>query len=268
MQWEYKALPQFVKQVDGRSVTGIFAVHGNIDDYGDRSHPGTFADYRANGRSRVRFLWQHNAMEPPIASITAIRELSRDQLPAQVLSYAPDATGAAEVTREYLDTARGSEVLEGIKAGAITEMSYAFTVDRYDYQADDENVGQEVRNLYGVTLYDISDVLWGANPATLAGSKRMPLAAEHEAVRATVDRYTQRLQDLTALRAKEGRVLSDANRKRIQEAVATLEQSIKALQDLLQATEPGDPDKAARQAEGQRLYAAYQHTLARLQGVR
>jgi hypothetical protein len=123
---EYKATPQFTKQIENRTVIGIFAVHGNVDEGGDRSWPGSFADTRVHGRDRVRFLWQHRSVDPPIAVVNYIRELSRNELPDSVTTYAPDAMGGVEVSRTYLYTLIGNEVLTDLKAGAIDEMSYAF----------------------------------------------------------------------------------------------------------------------------------------------
>ena len=49
---------------------------------------------------------------------------------------------------------------------------------------------------------------------------------------AAVDDYTSRFKALAALRAKDGRVLSGENRKRIEEAVASLDGARTALGDL------------------------------------
>lgn len=246
---EFKAAPAFTTGIEGRVVRGVFAVHGNVDEGGDRSHPGSFLSVAKGGRLRARFVWQHRTDEPPVAAIREIRELSRAELPASVLAFAPDATGGVEVAREYLDTPRGNEILIGIKAGAIEEMSYAYDVTAHDY-TDVPGLGT-VREIRGVTLYDISDVLWGMNPATIA-AKRLPLAEHSETVLAAVKGYTKRLQDLNALRAKEGRVLSGANRKRISEAVEALANAKTALEDLLTATET-EP-KTSLLAEMQREY--------------
>jgi len=223
---ETKSLPQFHTKIDGRTVRGIFAVHGNVDAGGDRSHPGSFGDFLAGGRLRARFLWQHDASAPPIAAIKAIREVGREALPEAVLSFAPDATGGTEVEREYLETPRAEEVLVGLKSGAIAEMSYAYEVKRYDLE---EPEGREwpVRNIYESELYDISDVNWGMNPATLA-AKRLPLAAEGDAALAAVREWMDRVKALQDLRAKEGRVISGANRRKIEEARDVLDELLKA----------------------------------------
>lgn len=173
---ETKETPQYIKAIEGRKATGIFAVHGNIDSVGDRSWPGAFAKtINDRGLRGFKFLWQHDFEAPPIATILEVREVPREQLPEQVLAAAPEALGGALVTREYLDTPRGNEILAGLKAGAITEMSYGYDPVKFDYE-DLAERGM-VRNLREVKLYDISDVLWGANGATSAVKSRVPLEA-------------------------------------------------------------------------------------------
>lgn len=174
---ESKGLPAFTKDIDGRAVAGIFAVHGHLDAYGDISHPGAFAKtIQERGTRKVKYLWSHtfggyfDTPQPPTAVIKSIQEIGRDALPEGVLDVAPDATGGVEVVREYLNTDRGNEMLEGVSKGAITEQSYAFDVMKYDFA--DMN-GRKVRNLRELKLYEVSDVLWGANDATLA-AKSLP----------------------------------------------------------------------------------------------
>lgn len=177
---EHKAFPAVSYKASGdgdRVRTGIAAVFGNVDSYKDITHPGAFTKTLSEGRSRWVHLWNHNAMEPPIATVLDIREVGKGELPEEILKYAPDATGGLLVKREYLKTPRAEEVLAGIDAGAITEMSFAYDIVKSDYS---ETKGdQQIRNLREVALYDTSDVNWGANPATVASAKngliKMPL---------------------------------------------------------------------------------------------
>lgn len=261
---EYKSLPQFTKAIDDRTVEGIFCVHGNIDSGRDRSHPGLFGDFTSGGRKRTVFLWQHDSSAPPIAAITRIYDVAAADLPPAVKAYAPDATGGVAVVRTYLDTPRGNEVLAGLKAGAITEMSYAYDPTRWDYEEQSDG-GFPFRNLYAADLMDISDVTWGMNPATSADGTKTgrPILVEHATVLAAVAAYTDRYQQLSELRAKEGRVLSGENRTRIKEAVDALEAARKALDGLLAAT---DPQKTLTPDDAQ-LFAEYQRTVRYLNGV-
>lgn len=216
---EQKLLPQFTKSIEDRTVVGIFAVHGNVDTGNDRSWPGSFSNVSVNGRNRARFLWMHNSYDPPIAAIDYIKELTRDELPTSVLGFAPDATGGVEVRRTYLDTPRGNEVLAGIKAGVIEEMSYAYDVTRSDFEEID---GVQVRNIREIKLYDVSDVTWGLNPATVAVKSRVissfPLADHFKAVLEATTELVTRADDIITTRidqrthqVRSGRVFSAAN---------------------------------------------------------
>lgn len=251
---EKKIAPHFVKSIEDRTVTGLFAIHGNIDEYGDRSWPGSFANVKVNGRDRARFLWAHRADEPPIASIQGVREIGRDELPESVLSYAPNATGAVEVTRSYLDTARGNEVLAGLKAGAIEEMSYAYETKKVDFEEVD---GDQIRNIREVKLYDISDVNHGANPATVAIKSRlldaMPLIDHSQTVLAAIEELHERYAGLKALRTKEGRTFSSANMTRLTGIKDSLAELLTNLDELLKA---GTPEKAIGVADMAQLRAA------------
>jgi hypothetical protein len=106
--------------------------------------------------------------------VLELKEVGRDELPQAVLDFAPEATGGLVVTREYLETEMGEEVLKGIDAGAITEMSFGFDVISYELVTEGE---MTVRNLKELRLYDTSDVLWGMNGATVStGAKHaLPL---------------------------------------------------------------------------------------------
>lgn len=264
---EYKSIPQFTKAIEDRTVTGIFAVHGNVDDGGDRSWPGSFADPKIAGRDRAVFLWQHDSSAPPVAKLNYIREVNRSELPESVTAYAPDATGGVEVSRSYLDTPRGEEVLKGLQAGAIREMSYAYDVSQFDFEKTED--GKQIRNLRRVQLYDVSDVNWGMNPAT-AGMKEIkrlletgtPFEDHADGVESVLAAFAKRAAHMQGVRGKEGRVLSDANRKRIESLLTSLQAVTNDLTELLAATAP-KADPALVRA----LFFDYQRLQARLNGA-
>lgn len=266
---ETKTAPQFTKEIKDRAVTGIFAVHGNIDSSGDRSWPGSFADTKIAGRDRTVFLWQHDNMAPPVAVIKSVHELKQSQLPAAVFDYAPDATGGVEVTREYLDTPRGNEILTGIKAGAIDEMSYAYEVSKFDFEEiGDEPQKQMIRNLRGVRLFDISDVNWGMNPATI-GSKSFLGAGrsfdQHsELVVSAIEEFIERTKARYQVRAKEGRMFSAANMTRMGTMIGRLREMADEMDAMMQAaTPPKTVDPAVIDA----LWVEFQRSLAYANGV-
>jgi phage head maturation protease len=265
---EYKSVKATVLGIEDRTVTGIFCVHGNVDEgdgwtsSGDRSHPGLFDDFTIDGRKRVRFLWAHLSMQPPTATVDDLFEVSAVDLPPAVKVYAPDATGAVAIKRTYFEDDFSVGILNRIKAGALSEMSYSYDLTKWDFEEIDSS-HLPIRNLYKASLYDVSDVNWGMNPATSAdGSKTQPLNVERDMAHAAVRDYVDRLKKLTALRAKDGRVLSAANRRKIEESVQVLQDCIVSLQDVLDSSDPGK-----QKAEIQRLYIETQRIFAQLNGV-
>jgi len=270
---EYKSSKAFTMGIEGRTVTGIFAVHGNIDDGDgwssrDRSHPGLFGDFTVDGRKRAVFLWQHNSYEPPIATIDQLFEVARADLPPAVLQYAPGTTGGTGVKRTYLETNRANEVLSALSAGALSEMSYAYDPTRWDYEKGPSDSDIRIRNLYEADLFDVSDVTWGMNPATSAdGSKGQdwkvqPLTAHAGAVEAAIAELAARLVELKARRLKEGRTFSSANYT----ALITIADSLDTLSvDLRTVLDKSEPKTAT---DIRQLWLETQRTLATLQGVR
>jgi HK97 family phage prohead protease len=175
---EYKAIisTNIKAESNGRVRTGIAAVFGNVDSVGDRLMPGSFIRTINNNAKRVKHLWNHRHDMMPVANILELREVSRKELPADVLDLAPDATGGLLVKREYLKSSRDADqLLELIDAGTINEMSFAFDVVRSENveQKGDNGETKQVRELQEVALFDTSDVNWGANSATVAlGAKQ------------------------------------------------------------------------------------------------
>lgn len=167
---ETKIAPQHIKNINGRTVTGLFSVFGNVDSYGDIVTPGAFTKTFNDRGGQIFHLWQHDFESPAIAVVKDLRELRQDELPDAVKAAHPDATGGAEVAREYLDTPRGNEIMAGLNAGVPYKMSFAFDPIKVAMTEQDE---QKVRLLREVRIYETSDVLWGANDATVA-SKRAP----------------------------------------------------------------------------------------------
>lgn len=180
MDRQFKHLPYFKIASEGRVRKGVCAVFGNIDSWGDRIMPGAFAKTIQEGRSRVKHLWNHDFSSPPIASITELKEVTREELPEEVLAFAPEATGGLMVAREYYDTDLSNWVLQALDKGDVNEMSFGYDVLK---SAESEENETKVRNLVELKLFDTSDVLWGMNSATVAtGAKHsLPLGvvAQH-----------------------------------------------------------------------------------------
>ena len=162
-------------------VTGFPSVFGVLDDGGDVVTPGAYTKTLMERGQRMRWLWQHDSSQPPIAQIVEIAEVGAGQLPAAVAARWPEATGALMVKREYLDTPRGNEVLAGVRAGAINEMSIGYDAVQAEFPTAALQGGRPVKRiLKEIRLWEMSDVLWGMNAATanlkalLAGTQERP----------------------------------------------------------------------------------------------
>lgn len=208
---ELKALPGHIKAISGRTVTGVFSVFGNIDQYNDKIWPGAFSKTISERGSKIFHLWQHDFGCPPIAVIRSLREIPREELPSSVLQVAPEAMGGAEVVREYLETPRAEEVLTNLKAGAPLQMSFAFDTVKYDFEELPEARydWEHLRNIREVRLWETSDVLWGANEATVASKAHLPLTFLMKQLQAALDEWHDR---------KAGARHSDADTKLINSA--------------------------------------------------
>lgn len=226
---EYKAIQLETKEIgeDGRTVIGVAAVFGNIDSGMDRIFKGAFKKTLKENSGRFRHLWQHDMSQPPIATVKEMKEIGREELPADVQKAYPEATGGLLVARKYLDTPRGNEILAGIKDGAISEMSFAYDPLKYDFEEVKE-ADQEwpvmIRNLREVRLWETSDVVWGMNAATVASKSE--------------DFKLAQLNEIAAA-LKAGRVLSAANLGKLKDALAVLN-------DILLAAEPQEDEDAKR----------------------
>jgi HK97 family phage prohead protease len=165
---------RFTKEKAKGTIAGVFSVSGVRDSYGDRVMFGAFAKTMTAHRRRVRHLWNHMGFDPPTATVIDLYEVGRSDLPDEVLARFPEASGGAVVVRKYLESVRAQEIRDAILAGAVNEMSFAFDLERDSYFYGEEMIEGEptiTRWIREVTLYDTSDVNWGANAATMAAMK-------------------------------------------------------------------------------------------------
>lgn len=171
---EFKSFMAASQSIDdeSRTITGLGAVFGNVDEVGDRLHPGSFKKTLGDKPvNRVPYLWQHFLDAPPIAIIHEAKEVSRDQLPLDVQREYPDATGGVVVKRQYLKNDRADEIYEGVKAGAISGISFGFDPMERTYERKDNRA---IRNLHVVRLWEFSDTSIPANAATRAVKSAQP----------------------------------------------------------------------------------------------
>jgi len=240
-------------QPDGY-VEGIVSVFGNVDDGGDVIMPGAFTKTIQERASRIRGLWQHNINQPPIGKTLALTEVGRDALPPEVLAKAPGASGGLKLQAQILPTTLGNDVLIGLRAGAINEMSFGFEVIKEDISYP-EGVDRPIRVIREVRLWEWSPVNWGMNPATHIGNVKALEAALRRDPEAALNQVLKQAGDippevalplLAEWLGKAGRVLSAANVKKVENAIAQMGEAITALEALLESAKPPQDDDGAK----------------------
>ena len=238
------------------TIEAVVAVFDNTDRASEIIRFGAFADSLAKGLPKGT--WAHDWTQP-IAKTLAARELAPGD---PLLPAANSELGGLYVKGQFnLETQAGREAYSNIKFGIIDQFSIGYRVvkDSFDTKTD-------VRELHQVELFEWSPVLVGMNPATSLlsikgqdASPAMRLADHSEAVLATCKEFALRITSLRELRAKEGRVISAANRARIEACMGSMGAVMKDLEALMMMA---DPPAKADQVEVRRLHAEILRTLS------
>jgi len=172
---EHKSYPVFITKLDEEQgiVETVFAVFGNLDKVNDVIHPGAFVKTFVERGGKIKVLDQHrtDSVLSVLGKPRMLRELGRNELPPDLLAKYPEATGGAWSQVQFnLKTQAGHDVFQHFKAGDIDEWSFGYDALDFDY-SDVEGV--KARNLRTIKLYELSPVVWGANPATVTTSVKM-----------------------------------------------------------------------------------------------
>lgn len=176
-----RSFPIYIKQSDPATgiVDAIVAVIGNIDFGDDIIHPGAFTKTILERGLDIRVLDNHQSwsIENVVGKPIAIREIGKDELPAELLVKFPDATGGLFTTTQYLmRTKEGAGAFERIHAGAIGEYSIGFQILASDMSTVETDEGtREIRNIRTIKLFEYSPVIWAMNPATQTISSALNL---------------------------------------------------------------------------------------------
>lgn len=171
--FERKQLPTFVKSYDEDLgiVEHFVAIIGNVDDGNDRIMPGAFVKSIGERGNRVKVLDMHStdSVTRIVGKPLELREVSKNELTPEVLTYAPDATGALLAKTQYaIDTARGRDVFNLVKGGYAPESSIGYDALQKEHTKELGLDGKErlVRNLNQIRLWEYSNVVFGMNSAT------------------------------------------------------------------------------------------------------
>lgn len=169
----------------------------------------------------------------------------------------------------FLDTTAGIDTYRAVKnLGALQEWSYGFAIKERSF-GEFGDPPRHVQFLRRLDVFEVSPVMIGAGIGTGTDAiKGATLADESAAVLAAAEALSDRVKALAAMRAKEGRTLSAANRERLVAHVGSLRAVADDLDALLTATAP-EPDggKGVAAADIAALLIESEVILARLNGV-
>ncbi len=269
MKIEYKFLPftDAKASADGNgSISGYASTFGNVDSYGDTIVPGAYAKFLPKFLAAGFIGWNHN-WDQMIGTPTAAKEDDTGLF----LTASFHSTSAAQDARTI--------AMERLDRGLSMGLSIGYVAHKWSF-ADSLDGKSQVRLLEEIEIFETSLVAVPADSyAQVVAAKAHQLQslkeadpsgepepieddsdpsddaesherfADHtERVLLEVSALTSRATDISALRAKAGRVLSAATRRRLQSLMDELG-------SLLEATsqEDADPDpepaKSAEQAE-------------------
>ena len=144
-----------VKAIDSqsRTISGIAATFGNIDRVGDRLHRGCFGTSIAErgpesqAKGKILLLWQHKH-DDPIGRITKLEESDEG------LYFEAEIDKGVE---------SADRALIQLESGTINQFSIGF---KYNWNLIEYNSEEDVFEVFGVKLFEISPVSIAADPET------------------------------------------------------------------------------------------------------
>lgn len=172
-EMEHKTFPFIELKVDEEQgiVEHLIAIHGVLDLGNDISHLGSFSKTIQERGLKVKVLDKHrtDSVTAVVGKPLELREIGRDELPTELLTNYPEATGATRATTQFLiETPEGKGIFQRIKAGAVDEFSYGYDAIVYDHEDIKTKSGDTVtvRHLREVKLYEYGPVIFAMQPAT------------------------------------------------------------------------------------------------------
>ncbi len=171
MEFKDVTITQVKQEGDEGIIEGFAAITGNVDHQDDRIHAGAFTKTISDPPDGLPqlFGWQHN-LDTPFGRTVELTEVGREELPADVLAKAPDATGGLKVkARVAMSSSTNKERLALMKdeTKVMLGMSIGFDTIKAEFSVDRSNGGSElrIREIREVRLWEVSVVALGANSA-------------------------------------------------------------------------------------------------------
>lgn len=223
-----------VKDAEAGIVTAVFSTFGVLDLDGDIVEPG--------------------AIKPGPVRVSAYGHSSWGRMSAAALPvgrgsiHTDDEMAWAEM-QFFMDTTHGRDTFNTIKGmGELQEWSYSLRNINAEY---DEMDGEPVRRIKAVDVHEVSPVLMGASIGThtVAIKGQMTFREHIDAVLADVIGLNERAQQVVAVRAQKGKLISEASLGQLEQLAAQL----KALQELLLVDPAADPGVEAEDLQREYL---------------
>lgn len=217
---------------DNGEFSGYGAVFGNVDDGGDVIMPGAFEKALPAFNQDGFFAWQHDWWTP-VGVPREAREDDKGLFVSGVFHSTADAQKARTITAE--------RVAEGKSMG----LSIGYSVEVEEYTATSRLL-KVINPLYEVSLVTVPmNRLAGVTDVKGSLGSGLPISERLELVAAEGEALVAHLKKRAHMRAKEGRVLSSANRDLISSLDEQLAAVRSAISELLDATDPDKDGKAA-----------------------
>lgn len=231
-----KSLPFELKASAEGEFRAVFATLNVVDHDGDVTRPGAFKD----GAEVIVGSWGHKTADLPVGK-GVIRTNEREAV----------VEGAF-----FLDTQPGKDTYQTVKnLGPLGEWSYVFSVQK---QSFGEEGGRPVRFLEDIKVFSVDPVLAGAGIDTRTTdikSRDLTFLEHSEEVQELVEEFVARAKERSAIREKEGRVLSTANVERLKSIAESLRGASGELEKLLESAEPKTNELAREFLRFQRILA-------------
>lgn len=195
----YRAEVKARQEGDKGLVTAVVSIFNNVDLGGDRVLPGAFkrtiAEWQAKG-DPVPVIWSHE-WDQPESHIGFVdpQNMKETDLGLQV-----------EMQFD-LDRPRAEQVFHLLKNRRVTQFSFGYFAKAYQ-DVEDPDLGQTVRELTDIELFEVGPTLLGMNPATQlleaasffmrAGKDGSPIVKAEEALRQARELIDQVLLEIPA----------------------------------------------------------------------
>tara|TARA_B100000212_G_scaffold233173_1_gene177276 strand:- start:3607 stop:4437 length:831 start_codon:yes stop_codon:yes gene_type:complete len=230
-KWESKTIDiTTTNEVEGK-VEAVFSVFNEIDSDGDVVMPNSIKS--GYGDAGVAMVWAHD-WKKPIGRGEIIQDGEKAKFKGQFI----------------MDTQDGRDAFETVKAmGDLQQWSFGYeVVDSENGTFTKDGMDTEARFLNELKVWEVSPVLVGANQNTYTvGVKEkseetsgLTLTNETDQLLTNLSALLKRFKELTALRLKKEKTLSDNSTNLLMELQDALQE---AYQDLSTYIDVGAPDE-------------------------